>query len=300
MKLNNSVVVQQTMNDLSSAHLDKNRHLEKITRGERIRKAADDAAALAVSENLDAQARSMKVAERNINDGIAILDVIHGGISEISTSVKRLYEITIQASSETLAQEQRDQLQAAATEETRTIMRTDRSTNFGQNPTVDDTYMYGFVRNVEVQAGTGATADDRITIDTFDAETFWMDNGSGNPGNEQIYYNLGNWPNIENVHVFDYSSAQQAQKAIGKAVKQLDFLNQQLAANGASRNQLSRALHNLQTQGNVITGARAKITSADFALESAGLVKTQIVEQSGTAMLAQANKMSQGALRLIS
>lgn len=188
MKLNNNVVVQQSMNDLSSAHLEVNRHLEKITRGERINRAADDAAALAVSENLDAQARSMEVAQRNINDGIAILDVVHNGISEITESVKRLYELTVQASSETLGQDERDQLQIAANEETKTIIHAARSARFGRtNDPSSDSMMYGFIRNLDVQAGTNSTESDRINIDTFDAVQFWTDDGGGIKA-DQVFY----------------------------------------------------------------------------------------------------------------
>ena len=309
MKLNNSIVVQQTMNDLSAAHLDQNRHLEKITRGVRIAKAADDAAALAVSENLDAQARSMVMAQRNINDGISILDILHNGISQISNSVKRLYELTVQASSETLAQDARDQLQIAANEETKSIIHEARQANWGLRTDLNaDNMMFGTIANIDVQAGTGSTTDDRVTIDTFDALTFWTDDGGGVKAN-QVYYNVAEtnpgdfgWPSkpITDVHVFDYSSATSAQSALNKAVQQLDFLNAQLAANGASRNQLSRAMYHLQAQGNVISGARAQIKDADFALEAAGFVKAQIMAQSGTSVMAQANRMSEGALRLLS
>jgi flagellin len=307
MKLNNSILVRQTMNDLSSAHLDQNRHLEKITRGVRIARAADDAAALAVSENLDAQARSMVIAQRNINDGIAILDILHGGISEIVHSVKRLYEMTVQASSETLAQDERDQLQLAANQETLSIIHTASSTHWTESrDDFGDLMLYGPQDSVDVQAGTGSTTADRINIDTFDAGTFWFDDGGGVNAN-RVYYNIGpldptGWPNkdITDVHVFDYSSATSAQTALNKAVQQLDFLNAQLAANGASRNQLSRAMYHLQAQGNVISGARAQIKDADFALEAAGFVKSQIMAQSGTSVMAQANRMSEGALRLLS
>jgi flagellin len=251
----------------------------------------------------------MEVAQRNINDGIAILDVLHNGISEITESVKRLYELTVQASSETLGQDERDQLQIAANEETKSIIHTARSARFGRTNDPDsDSMMYGFIRDIDVQAGANSTESDRINIDTFDAVQFWTDDGGGIKA-DQVFYNINptppsgdSWPvkPINDVHVFDFSSAEQAQTALDKAVQQLDFLNNQMAANGASRNALSRAFSHLDSQGEALTAARSQIKDANFATETAGLVKAQIVQQSSTSVMAQANKMSRSALRLLS
>jgi flagellin len=311
MKLNNSVVVQQSMNDLSSAHLDMNRHLEKISRGERITKAKDDAAALAVAENLDAQTRSLVVAGRNINDGIAMLDVLHDGISQMGEGIKRIRELTIQASSETLAQDERNMVAREIDEETRSLLRIARLTNWDETPAQTDQLMlFGPISSVDVQAGANGTTSDRIAVDTFDAGRFWLDDGGGVQAN-QIFYNINAsthpgasgllYPDkpINEVHAFDLSDAEGAQKAIDKVEQQLNFINNSLANNGASRNKLSRALSHVQNQGVVLNGSKSRMRDADFAIETANLVKSKIRSQSSTAILAQANRMNEGALRLL-
>jgi flagellin len=302
------------MNDLSQAHLDTNRHLEKISRGERLAKAKEDSAAHAVAENLDTQVRSMAVAERNINDGIAMLDVLHGGIQEIQNSVKTIRELSVQAASETLSQDERDTIKNLIDEETNTLVSIARTTNWQEKPTDNNEMMlFGPVDNVDVQVGTHNTANDRISVDTFDAVKFFVDVKSNRE--DQIYFNVaasiypgasGKHHNdtdgkpMDEIHAFDLTSAEGAQKALDKVDKQMDFLNQQLAANGASRNQLSRALSNVSSQGSVLASARSKIRDADFAAETAGLAKAQILAQSGTAVMAQAQRMNQGAIRLLS
>ena len=313
MKLNSKVVVQQTMNDLSSAHLDVNRHLEKISRGERIAKAKEDAAALAVAENLDTQVRSMAVAERNINDGIAMLDVLEGGISEIQESVKKIRELSVQAASETLSQDDRDKIKVAIDNETNNIVSVARTTNWQETPyDSSEMMLFGPVDSVDVQVGTHNTANDRIAVDTFDAITFFTDQTSTR--DDQVYYNVmgATWGSgiphddtdpsapMEEIHAFDLTSADGAQKALDRIDKQMDFLNKSLAANGASRNKLTRALSNVESQGSILAGARSKIRDADFAAETAGLAKAQILSQSSTAVLAQAKRMNEGAIRLLS
>ena len=229
MKLNSNVVVQQTMNDLSSAHLDVNRHLEKISRGERIAKAKEDAAALAVAENLDTQVRSMAVAERNINDGIAMLDVLEGGISEIQESVKKIRELSVQAASETLSQDDRDKIKVAIDNETNNIVSVARTTNWQETPyDSSEMMLFGPVDSVDVQVGTHNTANDRIAVDTFDAITFFTDQTSNR--DDQVYYNVmgATWGSgvphddtdpsapMEEIHAFDLTSADGAQKALDR------------------------------------------------------------------------------------
>jgi flagellin len=245
----------------------------KISSGLRVSKAADDAAGLAVAENLEAQSRSARVAMRNINDGVSVIATAEGASDEIGNILKRMRELAVQSSSETLASGERAYLETEFQELSSEIDRIANTTEFNGVSLTD-----GTSSTLAVQVGVNATADDRISITLGDmtASTLAVDTGS--------------------VSVSSVAGAQSAITALDTA---LDSVSTIRAGFGATENRLNSAMNNLETYNENLEAARSRIVDADFAFETAQMSKHQIMQQAGTAILAQAKNINSSALSLV-
>ncbi|MFT5584679.1 MAG: flagellin [Cognaticolwellia sp.] len=245
----------------------------KISSGLRISKASDDAAGLAVAENLEAASRSAKVAMRNTNDGISIISTAEGAANEVGNILKRMRELAVQSSSETLDDDERAYIQDEFSELTEEVDRISSVTEFNGLQLSD-----GSDTQIEVQVGVDNTTDDRITITLGDltASTLGVDTGG-----------------------VDLSSAGTAQTAIDTIDAALDSVSSYRSKFGAVENRLNSALNNLENYTENLQSAESQIRDADFAYETAEMSKNQIMQQASTSILAQAKTISQGALNLI-
>lgn len=245
----------------------------KISSGLRVSKAADDAAGLAVAENLEAQSRSARVAMRNINDGVSVIATAEGASDEIGNILKRMRELAVQSSSETLASGERAYLETEFQELSSEIDRIANTTEFNGVSLSD-----GSSSTLAVQVGLDGSADARITITLGDmtASTLAVDTGS--------------------VSVSSVSGAQSAIAALDTAI---DSVSTVRAGFGATENRLNSAMNNLETYNENLEAARSRIVDADFAYETAQMSKHQIMQQAGTAILAQAKNINSSALSLV-
>lgn len=246
---------------------------EKISSGLRITKAGDDAAGLGVAENLNAASRGLRQASRNANDGLSLIHVAEGAAGEVGNIVKRMRELAVQSSSETLEDTERAYIQTEFTELAGEVDRIANVTEFNGILLSEGTNA-----SLDVQVGINNTANDRITITLGDltAATLGVDTGT-----------------------IDLSSAAGAQGALAGLDTALDTINGYRASFGATENRLESAVRNLDTQTENMTAAESRIRDADFAYETAQMSKYQIMQQAGVAVLAQANQINQGALRLL-
>ena len=244
----------------------------KISSGLRINSAADDGAGLAVAENLQSEGQSLKQAQRNTHDGISVIQTAEGATNEVGDILKRMRELAVQSSSETLHNNERAYIQDEFKQLTAEVDRIADVTEFnGISLANADAQM-------NVQVGTNNTNDDRIAIELGDlrASTLKVDTG--------------------NVDLSNVASAQAALQTIDDA---LDNVNGYRSDYGAVQNRLESALNNLEVYSENIAGAESRIRDADFAHETAEMSKYNIMQQAGVAILSQANGISQGALRLI-
>ena len=244
---------------------------QKISSGLRITKAADDAAGLAVAENLDSQTRSLRQARRNTNDGISVIQTTEGATNEVANIVKRMRELAVEASSETLNSTERSYIQTEFTALKSEVNRIAQVTEFnGIKLTNTDV-------SIAVQVGVHNTSNDRISINTI----------------RMTVADLGITTNVQ------LSTATQAQDALIHFDSAVDTLNTHRASLGSVQNRLSSALNNLEVYTENLESAQSQIRDADFAHETAEMAKYQIMAQAGTAVLAQANQINQGAVRLL-
>jgi flagellin len=271
------------LNNLNRTNRSLSATFGRISSGLRINKAADDAAGLGVAENLAAGIQSLGMAKRNANDGIAVVQVAEGATNEVANILKRMRELAVQSSSETLEGTERAYVQTEYTQLKDEINRIATVTEFNGIGLTRGTAAHSTVagkQNVDVQVGMYNTTDDRIDITLGDLTTV---SGLGMTGANSVSLN----------------SAASAQQAISIIDTALDTVNNYRSTYGAVQNRLDSSIRSLDTYTENLQAAESQIRDADFAHEAAEMSKQQIMQQAGTAILGQANQINQGALRLI-
>ncbi len=273
LTVNTNTASLNAINNLNQTQRSLGGNYQRISSGLRIAKAADDAAGLAVAESLHAQSASGRVAMRNTNDGISVIQTAEGAMDSVGDIISRMRELAVQSSSETLADDERAYIQDEFEQLSAEIDRIASSTNFNGTALAD-----GTTTQLDVQVGVMNTANDRITITLSDltASTLGVDTAS-----------------------VDLSSATGAQAAIDTFDVALDSVSSYRSDLGAAQNRLDSALSNMETYVENLEGAESQIRDADFAFETAELAKNQILQQAGVSVLAQAKAMNQGVLSLL-
>ena len=273
MTVNTNVAANRAMTQLNKAGRNLAGSFQRISSGLRISKAGDDAAGLGVAENLKVAARSAKVAQRNTADGISMIAVAEGSASEVGNILGRMRELAVQSSSETLGDDERAYIQDEFSALSAEVDRIANVTEFNGQKLTD-----GSTTTVGVQVGINATADDQvdITLGDLTAATLGVDTGS--------------------IDMSTSAGASSAITAIDTAIETVSGYRSDL---GAAENRLNSALNNLETFTETTLAAESQIRDADFGYETAEMSKNQILQQAGTAILAQAKSVNQGALQLL-
>jgi flagellin len=273
LTVNTNVASMRAYTNLSRTSRNLQGSFQRISSGLRITKAADDAAGLGVAESLDAQERSARQAMRNTNDGISIVQTAEGSTNEVANIVKRMRELAVQASSETLASTERAYVQSEYLSLESEVERISQVTEFNGIALANGTNSV-----LNAQVGVMDSSNDRIAITLGDLRvtTLGIDSGS-----------------------IDMSTAAGAQAAITTLDTALDTLNGYRSDYGATQNRLDSALTNMETYAENLASAQSQIRDADFAWETAQLSKFQVMSQAGTSILAQANQVTQGAISLL-
>jgi flagellin len=278
--VNSNLSALNSLNSLNRTNQALSKTFGRISSGLRINKAADDAAGLAVAENLDAGIRSLNAAKRNANDGIAVIQVAEGATNEVSNILKRMRELAVQSSSETLASTERAYIQTEYTQLESEIDRISDVTEFNGVGLTRGTSSNGNTQ-LGVQIGMYNTTDDRITVTLGNLSAGVSGMGLTNGASVSL------------------GSAASAQLAITRIDAAMDSVNTYRADYGALQNRLESTIRNLDTYTENLSAAESQIRDADFAHEAAEMSKLQIMQQAGTAILGQANQINQGAVRLL-
>lgn len=247
--------------------------LERLSSGSRINKAGDDAAGLAISENLKAQIRGLRQAKRNASDGISLVQVTEGGLNEISNILVRLRELSVQAASDTIGDTERAftdrEFQSLKAE----IQRIAESTTYNGTQ-----LLAGRENPIDIQVGIFNTGNDRLSYDTKLADS-----------RIQV---LG----IQDDQVTTKKGAQDSLARLDAGLKKVNEVRSSL---GAMQNRLASTINNLSIYDENLSAANSRIRDADIATESSELVKQQILQQAGVAVLGHANSSQQSALKLL-
>ncbi|MFN7453927.1 MAG: flagellin [Pseudobdellovibrionaceae bacterium] len=246
----------------------------QLSSGSRITKAADDAAGLGISENLKSQIRSLAQSTRNANDGISMVQVAEGGMTEVSNILTRMRELGIQASSDTVGDRERTYINSEVQQLSQEVERIARTTRFGRTNLLD-----GSGQNFEIQVGiNNDNFEDRISFDSSVLNT--------------TADNL-------NVASLDFTSKDGAQGAL----ETLDDAQAKIAsyrANlGALQNRFQSTVDNLGVQHEMLSAANSRVRDADVAQSAAESARNNVLLQASTSVLSQANQIPSLALKMI-
>lgn len=248
--------------------------MARLASGYRINKASDDAAGLAISENLKAQIRGYRQANRNANDGISLVQVAEGGMSEVSNMLIRLRELAIQSASDTISDNERAYTNIEYQQLKEEVDRTANSTKFnGVSLLAGEGGIYDF------QVGNGNNEfEDRISFDT----------SVGNATTQGL--------GIAELTVADKLGAQESLAFLDEAINKV---NGARANYGALQSRLQSTAEYLMVAEENYSAANSRIRDTDMAVESSNLAKSSILQQAATSVLSQANTQQQLALKLL-
>ncbi len=240
--------------------------IERLSSGLRVNSAKDDAAGLAISERMNAQVKGMNVAIRNANDGISLAQTAEGGLNEIGNMLQRMRELAVQSANGTNSSDDRDNLNAEFVALDAEIGRIATVTQFNG------------LKILGSAAGSFS-----FQVGANNGETMKVTTASVGSTGEGI----------------DGSNATNANAALTAIDTLIDTVTTQRATYGAAQSRFSSAINNLQIGIENTAAARGRIVDADFAVETANLTRSQILQQAGTAMVAQANNAPQSVLSLL-
>lgn len=274
MRVSTNVAAINAQRNLTTSQKNMSDSFAKLSSGSRINKAADDAAGLAISENLKGQIRSARQANRNANDGISMVQVAEGGLNEIGNIVIRLRELGIQAASDTVGDRERGFINKEVQQLKDEAQRIAKVTTWGTTKLLD-----GSSPQFDFQVGIfNNDFEDRITFEAGQ--------------NEATLAALG----LEDV---DYTDKEGAQTALVSLDEAQVRVNEMRSGLGALQNRLSSTVNNLAISEENLSAANSRIRDTDVAEASAELTRNSILLQAGTAALAQANQMNSSALSLL-
>ncbi len=249
--------------------------LEKLASGTRVNRAADDAAGLAISEKMRAGIRSLRQTIRNANDGISIIQTTEGGINEIANILIRFRELSVQAASDTVGDVERGFVDKEVQQLLQEVDRISEVVEFNGKVKL----LNGQGGTLQVHIGLNAEAG----TDTFDVDQSYTDVRTATLG-------------IEGLNVRSKESAQENLEKLDGAIR---TLSERRAFLGALQNRLQSVVSNQQVYDENLSGARSRIADLDVASETAESTKNNILVQSSTAILGQANQTANLALRLL-
>jgi len=278
LSINTNIASIDAQRNLSASQSSLATSMQRLSSGLRINSAKDDAAGLSIAERMNAQVRGMNVAIRNSNDGISLAQTADGALAQVSNSLQRMRELAVQARNSTNSSSDKDSLNKEFSQLQSEITRVLGGTAFnGKHILGADATTLNF------QVGAGTTTDDTVSIKTSNMTTdTTMTAVTGS------------------TTVIDASATS---GAIGTVIdnidKAIDDVNDTRATFGATQSRFDSIISNLQSSVENQTAARSRIMDADFATETANMSRANVLQQAGTAMIAQANQQPSQVLSLL-
>ena len=269
MIINHNMSAQFANRLLRATHLDMAKSIERLSSGQRINKAGDDASGLAVSEKLRSQIRGLLQAVRNTEDGISFVQVAEGSLQEMHSILHRMRELAIQASNGVYSNADRTQIAVEVNQLRDEVDRISNTTEFNRMKILD-----GSLVSMRFHIGANADQNMMVSIKTMTSKSLGIDGVS-------------------------LSTAAQANDALARVDSAVDTVSRQRANLGAWQNRMEHTSRNLSVAAENLQAAESRIRDADMASEMVKYTRTMILTDSGTAMLAQANMMPKTVLRLL-
>ncbi len=276
MNINTNISSINAQRNLSKNNMTLQTTMERLSSGLRVNSAKDDAAGLAIANKMNSQIRGMGVAVRNANDGISLAQTAEAAMGELTNTLQRMRDLSIQAANTgAVNSSDREKLQTEFKQLNDELSRIVINTEFNGKKVINGDLSSG----VNFQVGANTTADNQIGVSIRNLST-----------------------TLTNVTAASIGSAAtpsdilSAIDAIDASIKEIDTSR---AVLGAVQNRFTTTISNLQSSIENQAAAKSRIMDTDFAAETAALSRTQVLQQAGTAMLAQANQSSQSVMQLL-
>jgi len=281
MTINTNINSLDAQRNASATQMSLSTSIQRLSSGLRVNSAKDDAAGLSIATRMDSQARGMNVAIRNANDGISMLQTAESGMQTVSDMLQRMRELTVQATNATNTSADINSLNQEYTQLSQEVGRTISAVQFNGQTLLTTTAAAG----LDFQVGANAGQTINVGSAALNLDQSSISGVLSGGANAASSLNLTtNSNNSANLAVID--SALQA-------------VNDARANIGAAQSRFQNTINFLQSASENQTAAKGRIMDADFASETANLSRAQILQQAGTAMIAQANQLPQQVLSLL-
>ena len=273
LRINTNIAALNAHRQLTTNDSNLNKSLEKLSSGMRINNAADDAAGLAISQKMLGQVNGLNQAQRNAQDGISMLQTAEGGLSETQNILQRMRELAVQGANDTLTAADRQNIADELNQLSSEIDRISNNTDFNTQKLLNGGIATG---GVTFQIGANSGQIINVTVGTASASALTVGSSS-----------------------ISVDSAANASTTITNLDNAIAHVSNERSKLGAYINRLQHTIANLGVQAENINAAKSRISDLDMAKEVVSMSKSQILSQSATSMLSQANQSSQGVLSLL-
>jgi len=296
MRISNNVQALKAYRNLSANQMNVKTTMDKLSSGQKINRGADDAAGLAISEKMRNRLKALDKAEQNVLDGISMVQTVEGGLGETHNLLQRMRELAVQAGNGTLATEDRTAIQEEINQLTNEVSRIAETTQFNGKKLLTG----GFSTEdnaVFIQTNAGANEGIALTIDDMRA----LNIGISTTVKPNTDAKALDYPSVDATPEYALSvmTSSDADQAISRYTQAIDTISQQRAKLGAIQNRFEATSSVLSVSKENLTASESRIRDTDMAREMMEYAKYNILNQSGMAMIAQANALPQGVLQLL-
>jgi len=281
MIINHNMSAMYANRQLGNVNGDIEKDIEKLSSGQRINRAGDDASGLAVSEKLRGQVRGLNQAVRNIENGISFIQTTEGYLNETQDILHRMRELSVQGANGIYTSEDRMQIQVEVSQLVDEINRIASHAQFNGMNILTGRFAKGGTQTMQIQVGANMDQNKQVFIGTMTAQALGLRGAQGTTDQLMI------------------DTPDNANKAIGTLDNALKIVSKQRADLGAYQNRFEMAAKGVSVAAENLTAAESRIRDTDMASEMVNYVKNQILDRAGSAMLAQANTRSQSVMQLL-
>jgi flagellin len=283
MIINHNMSALYANRQLGVTQTDVAKSIEKLSSGQRINRAGDDASGLAVSEKMRSQIRGLNQAERNIQNGVSFIQATEGYLQETQDILHRLRELSVQSANGIYSDEDRMQIQVEVSQLVDEVNRIASHAQFNGMNMLTGAFARDSVvgRIMQFQVGANMDQNERVYVGTMTAAALGLQNSQGEQGTVSI------------------ATPEEANMAIGSVDSALKQISKQRADLGAYQNRFEMAADGVAIAAENLQAAESRIRDADMASEMVNYTKDSILSQAGNAMLAQANVRTQSVLQLL-
>ncbi len=295
MRITNNVQALKAYRNLSINQTNVKTTMDKLSSGQKINRGADDAAGLAISEKMRNRLKALDKAEQNVLDGVSMIQTAEGGLSETHNLLQRMRELAVQAGNSTLATEDRTAIQEELNQLTNEVSRIAKTTQFNGKELLSGKFNDADSA-LFIQTNAGANEGISITINDMQALAIGVSSTTqADPSIRPLDFPSGDAPE----YALSVMTATDANDAISQYTKAIDTISQQRAQLGAIQNRFEATSSVLSVSVENLTASESRIRDTDMAREMMEYAKYNILNQSGMAMIAQANALPQGVLQLL-